>query len=72
MSFMCTGRCINTPAGPSGWTPLHCAVASGNVQAVSLLLDNGALLNPTDSDKHGKMCAASTPLVSANHTCQPA
>ena len=34
---------------------------------MSLLLDNGALLNPTGCDKHGHMCAASTPLVSASH-----
>ena len=56
-------RCINAPAGTSGWTPLHCAVASGNVQAVSLLLDHGALLNPGGS-KHGNPCSTSTPLVS--------
>lgn len=35
-----------------GFTPLHLAVISGNMQLVTFLLANGADVNSLDSEKH--------------------
>ena len=33
-----------------GWTPLHAAAATGNIQMINLLIDNGASLVAINND----------------------
>jgi len=45
-------RIVDLSCGPFGWTPLHCAIAAGNANAVDALISGGAnpLIPYLDSD----------------------
>jgi ankyrin repeat protein len=52
---------MNQPQGTLGWTPLHKAAATDQVEVAQLLLENGAAVNAPDT-------FGQTPLVVAKDT----
>ena len=47
--YICTVYSI--PRNSKLWTPMDCAAATGNDQVVTLLIDSGADVDPTDKNK---------------------